>query len=54
MNGLSLYFMWLYTMSKCRLFTGRSTGSQIVPPEWCSDGARYASLTKLRKSSIVA
>ena len=33
MNGLSLYFMWLYTMSKCRLFTGRSTGSQIVPPE---------------------
>ncbi len=39
MNGLSLYFMWLYTMSKWRLFTGRSTGSQMVPPEWCSDDA---------------
>ena len=33
MKGLSLYFMWLYTMSKCRLLTGRLTGSQIVPPE---------------------
>ena len=33
MYGLSLYFMWLYTMSKCRLLTGRSTGSQMVPPE---------------------
>ena len=39
MYGLSLYFMWLYTMSKCRLLTGRSTGSQMVPPEWCSDVA---------------
>ena len=37
MNALSLYFIWLYTMSKWRLLTGRSTGSQIVPPEWCSD-----------------
>ena len=33
MYGLSLYFIWLYTMSKWRLLTGRSTGSQIVPPE---------------------
>ena len=33
MKGLSLYLMWLYTMSKWRLLTGRSTGSQIVPPE---------------------
>ena len=33
MYGLSLYFMWVYTMSKCRLLTGRSTGSQMVPPE---------------------
>ena len=31
--GLSLYFIWLYTISKCRLLTGRSTGSQMVPPE---------------------
>ena len=37
MNGLSLYFMCAYTMSKWRLFTGRSTGSQMVPPEWCSE-----------------
>ena len=34
MKGLSLYFMCAYTMSKWRLFTGRSTGSQIVPPLW--------------------
>ena len=40
-------------MSKCRLFTGTSTGSQTVPPEWCSHGDAYASFTKLRKSSIV-
>src|SRR5207302_611854 len=33
MYGLSLYFMCAYTMSKCRLLTGRSTGSQTVPPE---------------------
>ncbi len=33
MYGLSLYLMWLYTMSRWRLFTGRSTGSQMVPPE---------------------
>src|SRR6185437_10605589 len=31
MYGLSLYFMWLYTMSKCRVLTGRANGSQIVP-----------------------
>ena len=37
MKALSLYFRWLYTMSKCRLLTGRSTGSQIVPPEWCRE-----------------
>ena len=34
MNGLSEYRMCAYTMSKCRLFTGRSTGSHTVPPEW--------------------
>ena len=39
MNGLSLYLTWLYTMSRWRLLTGRSTGSQIVPPEWCSEFA---------------
>src|ERR1039458_7015069 len=37
MNALSLYFRWLYTMSRCRLLTGRSTGSQMVPPEWCNE-----------------
>jgi hypothetical protein len=36
MNGLSLYLMWLYTMSKWRLLTGMSTGSHTVPPEWCN------------------
>ena len=33
MKALSLYFRWLYTMSRWRLLTGRSTGSQIFPPE---------------------
>src|SRR6202040_4196957 len=54
MYGLSLYFMWLYTMSKCRLLTGRSTGSQMVPPEGCRGLAGEAGFTKLRKSSMVA
>src|SRR5437660_1762256 len=40
-------------MSRCRLLTGRSTGSQIVPPEWCRYGLAYVSFTKFRKSSIV-
>src|ERR1700680_620200 len=31
MNALSLYLRWLYTMSRCRLLTGRSTGSPVVP-----------------------
>src|SRR3546814_16298177 len=35
MNGLSEYRMWAWTMFRCRLFTGRSTGSHTVPPEWC-------------------
>ncbi len=34
MNGLSLSRMWEYTMSRCRLLTGTSTGSHTVPPEW--------------------
>src|ERR1700684_283571 len=40
MYGLSLYFMWLYTMSKCRLLTGRSTGSPRRPPPGGQTGAR--------------
>lgn len=32
MNGLSLYFRCEYTMSRWRLLTGTSTGSQTVPP----------------------
>ena len=38
MKGLSDQRIWAYSMSKCRLFTGRSTGSHTVPPEWCSQG----------------
>ena len=38
MYGLSLYLMWAYTMSRCRLLTGTSTGSQTVPPLWCRWG----------------
>ena len=53
MKPRSEYLMWLYTMSRWRLFTGTSTGSQIVPPEWCSQGDDWASFTRLRKSSIV-
>ena len=35
MKGLSLYFRWEYTMSRCRLDTGMSTGSTTVPPDRC-------------------
>ncbi len=38
-------------MSRWRLFTGMSTGSQTVPPEWCNHGVAYASLTKFSKST---
>ncbi len=38
MNGLSLNLRCEYTMSRCRLLTGMSTGSHTVPPEWCSQG----------------
>ena len=40
-------------MSRWRLFTGTSVGSQTVPPEWCSQGEACASLMKFWKSSIV-
>ena len=53
MNGLSEYLRCAYTISKCRLLTGRSTGSHTVPPEWWMKGLRYASLTKFWKSSSV-
>ena len=36
MKGLSLSRRWARTMSKRRLLTGRLTGSQTVPPHWCS------------------
>ena len=36
MKGLSLRVMWACSMSRWRLFTGISVGSQTVPPEWCS------------------
>jgi hypothetical protein len=32
MNALSLYRRCEYTMSRCRLLTGTSTGSHTVPP----------------------
>ena len=54
MNAWSLYLMWLYTMSRWRLLTGTSTGSQIVPPEWCSHGVAWVSLMKFWKSSSEA
>ena len=38
MNGLSEYLRCAYTISKCRLLTGRSTGSHTVPPEWWIKG----------------
>ena len=40
MNALSLQRRWAYTMSRCRLLTGTSTGSQTVPPEWWRCGWR--------------
>ena len=40
-------------MSRWRLFTGTSVGSQIVPPEWWNQGEDCASLMKFWKSSIV-
>ncbi len=33
MNGLSLSVMCASTMSRCRLLTAMSVGSQTVPPE---------------------
>ncbi len=53
-SPLSLYFRWLYTMSRWRLCTGTSTGSHTVPPEWCRCGDMYASFTKFWKSVSVA
>ena len=37
-KGLSEYFKWAYTISKWRLLTGMSTGSQTVPLVWCNQG----------------
>ena len=54
MKGLSDSVMWARSMSRWRLFTGRSVGSQTVPPEWWSQFDMYPSFTKDRKSSIVA
>jgi hypothetical protein len=54
MKGLSLYLRCEYTMSRWRLLTGMSTGSQTVPPLWCSHGDMYASFTKFWKSAMVA
>ena len=38
-------------MSRWRLLTGTSTGSQTVPPEWCSHGVAYVSFTNRSKSA---
>ena len=40
-------------MSRWRLLTGTSTGSQTVPPLWWRCGLMYVSFTRFRKSSIV-
>ena len=53
-SALSLKRRWLYTMSRCRLLTGTSTGSHTVPPEWCRCGDMYVSFTKFWKSVSVA
>ena len=36
MKGLSLNVICARSMSRWRLFTGTSVGSQTVPPEWCN------------------
>ncbi len=36
MKGLSDSTIWARSISRWRLFTGISVGSQTVPPEWCS------------------
>ncbi len=36
MKGLSDRVIWASSMSRWRLLTGMSVGSQTVPPEWCS------------------
>ena len=41
-------------MSRCRLSSGVSEGSQMIPPAESITGNDWASLVKLRKSSIVA
>ena len=41
-------------MSRCRLSSGVSLGSQMTPPAESSTGKVWASRVKLRKSSIVA
>ena len=41
-------------MSRWRLSSGVSLGSQMTPPAESSTGNDWASLVKLRKSSIVA
>ena len=52
-KGLSDQRMWAYTMSRWRLLTGTSQGSQVVPPEWCSQGSMQVRRTRFRKSSMV-
>ena len=36
MNGLSESVICASSMSRWRLFTAMSVGSQTVPPEWCT------------------
>jgi len=52
MNGLSDSVTCASSMSRRRLFTAISVGSQTVPPEWCSHFDIWPSRTKRRKSSI--
>jgi hypothetical protein len=51
MNGLSESVSRAKTMSRCRESSGRSFGSQIVPPGESSCGNDCASLTRFWKSS---
>ena len=54
MYGLSDSVCSAYTMSRWRESSGRSSGSQIVPPGESSSGKACASRTRFSKSAIFA
>ena len=54
MNDLSPRRAWAWIMSRWRLLTGTSVGSQTVPPEYWSMGLIWMRRTKFSKSSSLA